>query len=170
MLIGWVLMQKLADKLNIPVIEVYRRHIKDLNVYQDIEINSKATSTIMHSWGLNGIGWVAEKVDSKDNIDIVRLWYGSSSYNSSKMAKLIDNIVQDCKLQDIETMTEEQLKNMCESWRSSQERSIEIIVKSILQKEKKCWDLKIKKMAQKRFEELYSREEFMQISSRNYLD
>lgn len=112
----WVLCQKLAEKMNIPAVEVYRNYIKDLNVFRDVKISRDATKTLIYSWGLNGLGWLAEKVDSEGEFDIVRLWYGSSTYNTKQMSRLINNIVEDCKLQNIPTLEEIKISKLIEEW------------------------------------------------------
>ena len=46
----------------------------------------------------------------------VTLYYGSSTYDTEQMSRLIDNVVQDCKALDIETETPERLAMMMEAW------------------------------------------------------
>ena len=58
------------------------------------------------NWGHNGLGWIADTTESKlPGCTNVILYYGSSTYDKSQMARLIDNIVQDCKAVGIETAT-----------------------------------------------------------------
>lgn len=44
------------------------------------------------------------------------LYYGSSTFDTKQMARLIDNIVQDCKALGIETLTPQQLDALKEEW------------------------------------------------------
>ena len=44
-------------------------------------------------------------------------WYGSSVYDSKEMSKLVDNIVEECKTQNIETMTPAELEILKEAWK-----------------------------------------------------
>ena len=46
-------------------------------------------------------------------------FYGSSTYNSKQMARLIDLCVQDCKEQDIDTMTEQERSLLIDQWEKS---------------------------------------------------
>lgn len=114
----WVLCQKLAEKLGIMKEEVYRSHIKDIGIFRTVEIDEKAADTLIHSWGLHGIGWVAERLDHSihDGFTIIALYYGSSTYNTKQMSRLIDAIVQDCKEQGIETLTPDELQQLKEAW------------------------------------------------------
>lgn len=114
----WVLCDKLADKLGITKEEVYRSHIKDIGVFRAVEIDEKAADTLIHSWGLHGIGWVAERLDHSqhEGFTIIALYYGSSTYNTRQMSRLINGIVDDCKEQGIETLTPDELQQLKEAW------------------------------------------------------
>lgn len=68
-------------------------------------------------WNKNGIGWQTEVMDSKiDGCKNVVLYYGSSTFDTKQMSRLIDNIVQDCKELGIETLTPQQLDALKEEW------------------------------------------------------
>lgn len=43
-------------------------------------------------------------------------YYGSSSYNTSEMSRLIELIVQECNQLDIETKTDTEINSMLENW------------------------------------------------------
>ncbi|MEF9865506.1 MAG: hypothetical protein RR814_03615, partial [Oscillospiraceae bacterium] len=64
--------------------------------------------------------WTSETTDSKlEGCTNVILYYGSSVYDTAQMARLIDNIVQDCKAVGIETKTPEELQILKERWASA---------------------------------------------------
>ena len=46
----------------------------------------------------------------------VRLWYGSSTYDTRQMSQLIEQVVADCKAAGIETLTPMELDRMKEEW------------------------------------------------------
>ena len=74
-------------------------------------------STLSDGWNKNGIGWQTEVMDSKiDGCKNVVLYYGSSTFDTKQMSRLIDNIVQDCKELGIETLTPQQLDALKEEW------------------------------------------------------
>lgn len=113
----WVLCGKLAEIMGMSSEEIYRSHIKEMGLYKDVEISENAVDTLITSWGMHGIGWIAEKIDySSPGFISVRLYYGSSTYTSKQMARLIDGIVQDCNAVGIETKTPAQLALMCDKW------------------------------------------------------
>lgn len=114
----WVLMQKLAEKLNMTKEEVYREAIKTVGSYEILPIKEEAVVRFIEAWKHNGLGWVCETTKSKlDGYVNVLAYYGSSTYDTKEMSRLIDLIVEECKLQEIETMTPEQLSVLKEEWK-----------------------------------------------------
>ena len=114
----WELCGKIAEVQGLSPEEVYRHHVREVGVYRDIEICADAVPTIAHSWGLNGIAWLTEQLDGSrtEGFVLVRLYYGSSTYNTRQMSRLLDNIVQDCKALGIETRTPDELANLKSLW------------------------------------------------------
>jgi len=116
------LCNELADKLSNENLttseEIYRGYIKTLGIYKDAEVSENAADTLMKAWSMNGLGWISEKVDfsDRDGFVIVRLYYGSSVFNTKQMSRLIDLVVQDCQAVGIETMTQQELSLLKEAW------------------------------------------------------
>lgn len=111
---AWVLINKLADAMEQPDVDIYRHHIKEMGVYRDVEVNEDAVNTLKVVWEAYGLGWLAEKVDfgkTEDKV-LLRLWYGSSSYNTKQMSRFINSIVQDCQALGIETMTQAEIDRL----------------------------------------------------------
>lgn len=112
----WVLIGKLADEMNLPARDIYRHAIRQVGIYRDVELSKDAAATIEHIWSAHGIGWVTEKVDETDASETIRLYYGSSCYNTKQMSRLIDFVVADCKDLGIETKTPKELALILEDW------------------------------------------------------
>ena len=113
----WLLIGKLAEKLNLKPIEVYKKAVYEVGVREIVPIKNEAVKRYIEVWQDNGIGWICETMPSKlDGYTNVIAWYGSSVYDSKEMSRLVDNIVEECKLQNIETMTPNELKSLKESW------------------------------------------------------
>lgn len=108
---AWVLLDKLAEKLHIPKEDIYRDLIKNIGGNSEtVCVQNKAVERLCGGWKRNGIGWVTDTFESKINgCTNVILYYGSSTYDTSQMHRLIDLIVQECKQQDIEVMSEREL-------------------------------------------------------------
>lgn len=119
----WKLCGELADVLSTTgekysAVDIYRKYILDLGIMRQVEISENAVETLVHSWGLHGIGWLAEKADYAkiEGFVTVNLYYGSSTFNTKQMSKLIDMVVQDCKEQNIETLTPNELALLKDGW------------------------------------------------------
>lgn len=119
---AWQLITRLAENQGITKEEVYKNNIKEIGVCRQVEIDEKAVDTLIHSWGLHGLGWVAEKLDygEHDGFILVNLYYGSSTYNTKQMSRLIDNIVQDCQAAGIETKTPEEIERLKSLWKAGE--------------------------------------------------
>ena len=117
---AWCLIGKLAEEMNENSVEIYRQYIKSMGVYRDVDIDEKAESTLKTVWEAYGLGWLAERVDfaEKEGFITLRLYYGSSVYNSKQMARFIDAIVQDCQAVGIETKTPEEIAKMTSLWQT----------------------------------------------------
>lgn len=113
----WVLLQKLADKLNTTKEELYRKYIREKGIFRTITIDNQAVSTFIHLWEEKGLGWICEVLNKNETTTDLIAYYGTSSYNTSQMAHYVDYIVEECKLQGIETMTPEELESLKENWK-----------------------------------------------------
>lgn len=111
---AWVLLDKLAEKLHIPKEDIYREMIKNIGGNSEtVCVQNKAVDRLVSGWNRNGIGWVCDTFESKINgCTNVILYYGSSTYDSAQMHRLIELIVQECNQQGIETMTNEELARL----------------------------------------------------------
>lgn len=116
----WVLIGKLAAKLSqsgtpITPEQIYREAIRDIgDNYEVMPIRNDALERWKKVWERNGIGWICEEIGPSklDGYTNVRCFYGSSVYNKDQMSRLISIIVEECKAQEIETMTPEELARM----------------------------------------------------------
>lgn len=120
----WLLCSKLADKLSdggtlCTKEDVYRDAVKARGIYREqggLPIDFAKTSRT--AWEMLGTGWVTEQVDFEPDGDrvIVRYYYGTSTYNTKQMSRVIDWIVDECKQQGIETMTPAELALLMDGW------------------------------------------------------
>ncbi|MBQ6447116.1 MAG: hypothetical protein IJJ10_06590 [Bacillus sp. (in: Bacteria)] len=102
----WVLLNELAIKLNTTKDELYQTFIKDYGVFEILPIKNEACERFMKNWSKNGLGWFCIDIgDSKlAGYTKIMAYYGSSTYNSQEMQRVIDNLVQECNEQGINTM------------------------------------------------------------------
>lgn len=114
----WVLIDRLAEKLGIPKTEIYRGYIREIGGNSEtVCVIANAADKLRAGWEHNGIGWQADVLPSKIAGCVnLTLYYGSSTYDTRQMARLIDMAVQDCKAQGIETLPPYKLASMLEVW------------------------------------------------------
>lgn len=118
----WQLIGELADRLNVPKVEVYRKAIKEIGGnFEIVCVKNEAVKRLRDGWGKNGLGWISEEFPSKiDACTNVILYFGSSAYDTQQMSRLIDNIVQDCKALGIQTETPEKIAELKSLWGAEQ--------------------------------------------------
>lgn len=112
----WELLGQLCLEMGLDTIEEYKKRVRQLGVFRYWEIDKNNVATFNKMWSEHGIAWFTDVVDIAENGKIgINAYYGSSSYNTKQMAKLIDGVVQDCKAIGIETETPENIKSLLES-------------------------------------------------------
>jgi hypothetical protein len=114
----WVLCQKLAEVHRTTKELVYRKFIKDVGQFQIVPIKDEAVEHWIKIWSSNGLGWIAEVLeDSKlPGYKKVISYYGSSAYDTHEMSVLIDEVVQACKEDGIETLPPHELADLKNEW------------------------------------------------------
>ena len=115
---AWVLIDKLAERLQNSKTEIYRQYIREIGgVSETVCVLEKAVDKLVNGWAKNGVGWQSEIVPSKiaGCVNVI-LYFGSSTYDAAQMSRFIDMIVHDCKQFGIETLTPMELDALKERW------------------------------------------------------
>lgn len=116
---AWVLIHKLAAAMHLTPEEVYLQQIPSVgNNYTVMCVMEKDVQRFTKSWQDNGLGWPVKDLGASQVPGCRNLmaYHGSSTYDTQQMSRLIDNLVQDCKALDIETLSEEKLSLLKEGW------------------------------------------------------
>ncbi len=116
----WKLLQEICELQEIDTIEEYKNRVKELGIFRQFKIMTEDVKTFKKVWTDRGIAWFCEIADTdyigNTEFKIINAYYGSSSFNSKQMSRLIDNLVQDCQAVGIETKTPNEIKALLESW------------------------------------------------------
>lgn len=114
----WALLDKLADVLHTTKEELYLQKVREIGIYKDFHLTEDEYKTFKVAWESLGTGWPTEQVDYTPDGErlVIRAYYGSSRYNTKQMSRLLDSVVEDCKEQDIETLSERELSILKEEW------------------------------------------------------
>lgn len=91
--------------------DIYRKHIKIAGRCDYVAVPANAVDSLLKGWQNNGIGWFAEVVDfipgkEIDGAKKVCLYYGSSTYDTKEMSRLLGSVIQEAQDMGIETLTE----------------------------------------------------------------
>ena len=110
---AWLLLDKLAEKLKTTPEEVYKIAVSRVGVFEEIKVNSaEAGKRFKWIWHQNGLGWLTKTIDETT----VLAYYGSSTYDTQQMARLIDYIQDECKEQGIEVRPQWEVDAMLTEW------------------------------------------------------
>jgi hypothetical protein len=110
---AWLLLDKLAEKLKTTPEEVYKIAVSRVGVFEEIKVNSaEAGKRFKRIWHQNGLGWLTKTIDDTT----VLAYYGSSTYDTQQMTRLIDYIQEECKEQGIEVRPQWEVDAMLKEW------------------------------------------------------
>lgn len=114
----WVLMDKLSVKMGRPAAELYRQLIPDVGGNREtVRVPTPGVERLRRTWEGHGLGWVTDSFESKlAGFTNVTLYYGSSTYDTAQMSRLIDLAVEECREQGVDTATPSELARLKEDW------------------------------------------------------
>ena len=103
---AWVLMDKLASVLSIPKEKIYKDIVRNIGGNTtSVTVQKEACDRLLEQWSRNGLGWFGEVVYRNEQYCDVMLYYGSSTYDTKQMSRLIELVIQECEAQGIATET-----------------------------------------------------------------
>ena len=122
----WVLVSKLAQKLNMSANRIHNTMLRDVAppylidgrvAMQPIPDTDEAENQVIESATYH-LKPTSGTIEGKDG-QLYR-WYiilrGSSTFNKEEMSALIERVISECKEQDIETASRDELARMAELW------------------------------------------------------
>ena len=107
---------------------VYREAIQAEGEWDEVVVKVDALQTFMKRWEEQGTGWFAEVIDDyvedyddimgvkADPRKVVHVYYGSSTYDSLAMSKIIDYVVNIANDLGLPTITEREKEKMIQMW------------------------------------------------------
>lgn len=115
---AWVLIDKLAEKLNVPKEQVYRETVRNIGGNSEIIcVKAEGVERLREGWSKQGLGWITDTMPSKlEGCENVILYYGSSTYTTAQMSRLITLLVQEAEQLGIEVRPDEEIKSLMEGW------------------------------------------------------
>ena len=110
----WVLIDKLTVETRYKKKDIYFDALRNVGGNTRHYCGTpEAIDDLCNLWavqGHTGWGWPYDRYESKlEGCENVKLYYGSSTFDTATMSRLIDHLVQDCKACGIETLPPEEL-------------------------------------------------------------
>lgn len=119
----WVLIDKIAEVTGQNKTDIYRHCIKEIGGNSEtVCVKENAAEKLIESWGKDKVGWIAESLESSkiEGCVNVKLYYGSSTFDTKQMSRLIDSVVQEAEQLEIETKTPEEIERLKSLWEEEQ--------------------------------------------------
>ena len=114
----WLLCDKVAQATENTKEDIYKQKVKDYGVFEIIPLKVEAVDSFKTKWEKNGLGWFCEDMDGCkiEGYKRVMVYFGSSSYNTKEMSRLINSIIEDCHELGIPTMTPAEIEMLCSAY------------------------------------------------------
>lgn len=118
----WVLCDKIAAALGSTKELVYIELVRRVGKFDVVAVKQEAAESLIHGWSCRGLGWFALEMDGckLDGCTRVMLYYGSSTYDTAEMSRLIDEAVTEAKGLGIDTATPDEVARMMGLWDEEQ--------------------------------------------------
>ena len=115
----WVLLGKMADVLDTIKDELYLEMLDRYGVFTHIVVKPSVVERVKQEWRtVRELGEVT--VNGKTGVQL-QCYFGSSTYDTKEMSRLIDGVVSECKELGIETATLEELQTLKREWGNKSE-------------------------------------------------
>lgn len=115
----WQMCQKIAEKVGATKETVYRKNIREVGSFETVELISAGAARFIRRWQANGLGCIAEPLSERNGYTTIIAYYGSSSYSTAEMSRLIEAVVEEAKTLGVETMTPLELDRLKAAWKGS---------------------------------------------------
>ena len=115
----WLLLDKIASALGEDKETIYLDFVRRTGPFKDFILTEDEAKTFSVAWGKLGTGWPTEQVDYAPDGDhvVIRAYYGSSTYNTKQMTRLLEKVKETCKDMGIEVRPQEEIDSMLKEWK-----------------------------------------------------
>lgn len=122
----WVLCDKIAAALGSTKELIYIELVRRVGRFDVVAVKQDAAESLIHGWSCRGLGWFALEMDGckLDGCTRVMLYYGSSTYDTAEMSRLIDEAVTEAKGLGLDTATPDEVARMMGLWNEEQKNEI----------------------------------------------
>lgn len=117
---AWELIDEIATKLRLPKPDIYRSAIQEIGgVSFTAEMLTEAIPTFRQIWekGHTGRQVIVIPGNTDPVSEIVRVYYGSSDYDTAQMSRLIDSLIQEAESLGIPTLPDPDRQKLIDKWK-----------------------------------------------------
>lgn len=115
----WALCKDVGEAMSLSDVDVYRRAVREAGEYEHLPIKAVAVDTFARRWESRGLGWFIDVLDDSKlpGYKLVKAYYGSSSYDSAELSRLIDYVMDDAKqIGIVPRASDKQIKEALARW------------------------------------------------------
>lgn len=114
----WVLCDMIAEATDTDKETIYREIIKRVGVFDYVLVKAHAAGRFQSNWADKGLGWFTQEIPYLKDRGVRQFiaYYGTSTYDTHQMARVIDEAVDEARQLDIETLPPEELVRIKEQW------------------------------------------------------
>lgn len=110
----WVLLNEMATVLKTNKDELYLEVLSRYGVFTHVIVKPEIVSRVIEQWRTaRELGEVT--INGKTGIQI-QCYFGSSSYNTAEMSKLLEGVVSEAKELGVNTVTPKEMEQMHKAW------------------------------------------------------
>lgn len=113
----WVVCDTIAKAIHSTKEDVYRLAVAREGRYEMLEIALSALPHFKAIWESRGIGWIVDTISQDGFNATVFAYYGSSTYTTSEMARLIDYLVGEAEDLKLDVMTPAERSLLLSNWK-----------------------------------------------------
>lgn len=110
----WVMLDKLATALHASKDELYLLMLERYGVFTHVIVKAEAVDRVISEW--RTVRNLGEVTIGKSKGYQLQCYFGSSTYDSAEMSRLIDGVVSECKELGIETLPPCEIEAMNKEW------------------------------------------------------
>jgi hypothetical protein len=128
----WAMCTDIGNALRppLPKEEVYRKAIKEVGRFVTMHIRNDAIESFRRIWSQHGTGWFTEVIDysTVPGCKVVFAYYGSSTYDTVEMSRLIDYLKDDMEQMGIPIpMSKEEEERALKAWGKAYSKTSESV-------------------------------------------
>lgn len=123
----WALINEMATVLRLPPEEIYQGYIPDVGGnYWIAPVRPEEIDARSSDWCRGHIGRMVEdmgpcRIEELKDYHNLKMYRGSSEYDTAQFSRLLDLVIQDCRQLGIETLSEREKTLLLEQWEKTRD-------------------------------------------------